>query len=262
MNRNPTIALIIDSPLLRDALTIVLQQNFPTATFVSSANGADALRLVTAPGRQIDIAVISDVLPDIPGDLLVRRLRWYAPQLRAVMVDSALARRRNAARAGDAAHPSTPAADGAADRSGGSIASIIDAIHRILPDLAVVPRPATGPGAGASAADRSASGSPDLPEPCADARGAGREPAGAGLDGPRGGIMPARPPFGPQRLTPRQMEVLGLLAQGWRNSTIAEHLHTSEKTVKAHVSAVFQVLDVSNRTQATLVAQRSGLVPA
>jgi DNA-binding NarL/FixJ family response regulator len=52
------------------------------------------------------------------------------------------------------------------------------------------------------------------------------------------------------RLTPQQMRVLELLAQGRLNKQIADALGIQERTVKAHVSAIFERLDVRNRTQA------------
>lgn len=62
------------------------------------------------------------------------------------------------------------------------------------------------------------------------------------------------------RLTARQTEVLHLVCEGLRNAQIAERLETSEKTVKAHISAIFAALGVSNRTQATIAARRVGLL--
>ncbi|MCW2504206.1 MAG: two-component system response regulator [Actinomycetia bacterium] len=61
-------------------------------------------------------------------------------------------------------------------------------------------------------------------------------------------------------LTPREHEVLRLVARGLSNRLIARELALSEKTVKAHVSAVLAKLGVADRTQAALYAVRSGLV--
>jgi NarL family two-component system response regulator LiaR len=61
-------------------------------------------------------------------------------------------------------------------------------------------------------------------------------------------------------LTPRENEVLRLVARGLSNRLIARELALSEKTVKAHVSAVLAKLGVTDRTQAALYAVRSGLV--
>jgi two-component system, NarL family, response regulator LiaR len=64
-----------------------------------------------------------------------------------------------------------------------------------------------------------------------------------------------------ERLTPREREVLELIAQGRPNKLIARELEISEKTVKAHVGRVLEKLGVTDRTQAALYAVRAGLVP-
>jgi DNA-binding CsgD family transcriptional regulator len=63
----------------------------------------------------------------------------------------------------------------------------------------------------------------------------------------------------PAGLTARQLDVLGLLIQGARNTEIAAQLFLSEKTVDHHVSAVLRKLDVSTRAQAAAEAVRLGL---
>ncbi|HET8672902.1 MAG TPA: response regulator transcription factor, partial [Thermoleophilaceae bacterium] len=75
-------------------------------------------------------------------------------------------------------------------------------------------------------------------------------------------------PHGPRRatranrahLTPRELEVLGLLSEGLRNSEIAGRLFLSEKTVDHHVSAILRKLDVRTRGEAGVKAVRLGLV--
>jgi DNA-binding NarL/FixJ family response regulator len=62
-------------------------------------------------------------------------------------------------------------------------------------------------------------------------------------------------------LTLRQLEVITMLGRGCSNKEIARALDVAERTVKAHVSAVFEALNVRNRTQAVLVAQRRGFLP-
>jgi DNA-binding NarL/FixJ family response regulator len=54
------------------------------------------------------------------------------------------------------------------------------------------------------------------------------------------------------RLTPRQADVLALLARGLANKEIGEQLAMSPSTVRAHVSAIFKLLGVENRTQAAM----------
>jgi DNA-binding NarL/FixJ family response regulator len=65
----------------------------------------------------------------------------------------------------------------------------------------------------------------------------------------------------PSQLTPREREVLALVARGRSNREIARGLSLSEKTVKTHVSAILTKLGVHDRTQAALQAVRTGLVP-
>jgi DNA-binding NarL/FixJ family response regulator len=57
-------------------------------------------------------------------------------------------------------------------------------------------------------------------------------------------------------LTPQQYKVLFYLTEGWLNKQIAYDLHISEATVKAHITAIFRKLGVSNRTQVVIQAQR------
>ncbi|MEM8797393.1 MAG: response regulator transcription factor [Pseudomonadota bacterium] len=57
-------------------------------------------------------------------------------------------------------------------------------------------------------------------------------------------------------LTPQQMRVLMMLKEGLLNKQIAYELSVSEATVKAHVSAILQKLDVNSRTQAVIVASK------
>jgi DNA-binding NarL/FixJ family response regulator len=58
-------------------------------------------------------------------------------------------------------------------------------------------------------------------------------------------------------LTGREREVLDLVAEGLPNKLIARRLEISEKTVKAHLTRVFQTIGVSDRTQAALWAKRN-----
>ena len=75
---------------------------------------------------------------------------------------------------------------------------------------------------------------------------------------------PITPPASTQAahepLTEREMDVLRLLTQGKSNKEIARALFIGDRTVKSHLSAIFQKLDVTDRTQAALYAVRHGLV--
>ena len=65
-----------------------------------------------------------------------------------------------------------------------------------------------------------------------------------------------------EQLTERELDVLHLLAQGHTNPEIARRLHLAPGTVRNYVSTILQKLDVSDRTQAAVVALQRGLVDA
>lgn len=61
-------------------------------------------------------------------------------------------------------------------------------------------------------------------------------------------------------LTDRQIDVISLMARGMSNKEIASDLDLAEATVKMHITNIMRTLEVSNRTQAVLKAERLGLV--
>ena len=62
-------------------------------------------------------------------------------------------------------------------------------------------------------------------------------------------------------LTPREVEVLTLVARGRSNRAIADQLFIGEETVKTHISNILTKLHLADRTQAAIYALRQGLVP-
>jgi DNA-binding NarL/FixJ family response regulator len=66
-------------------------------------------------------------------------------------------------------------------------------------------------------------------------------------------------PGGTPELTGREREILALVLDGMANKQIARRLGISEKTVKGHLTNVFQRIGVTDRTQAAIWAERSGL---
>ncbi|HET7668076.1 MAG TPA: response regulator transcription factor, partial [Mycobacterium sp.] len=66
-------------------------------------------------------------------------------------------------------------------------------------------------------------------------------------------------PAGP-RLSPRELEVLQLLAEGFGVADIARQLYFSESTAKTHISKIYEKLGAANRAQAIMRAIKSGLL--
>ena len=62
-------------------------------------------------------------------------------------------------------------------------------------------------------------------------------------------------------ITPRELEILVLIAEGLSNREIAARLFVSENTVKTHSSRLFEKLDARRRTQAVQIAKAAGLLP-
>lgn len=63
------------------------------------------------------------------------------------------------------------------------------------------------------------------------------------------------------QLTPREVEVLGLMAAGLSNKEMAERLFVSENTIKTHCSRIFDKLGAGRRTQAVQFGKQLGLIP-
>jgi len=74
------------------------------------------------------------------------------------------------------------------------------------------------------------------------------------------GGRPRDPDFAPEALTPREIQVLELLAEGLPNKAIAARLAISDQTVKFHVSSICGKLGAANRTEAVRLGLRRGLI--
>jgi DNA-binding NarL/FixJ family response regulator len=71
-------------------------------------------------------------------------------------------------------------------------------------------------------------------------------------------LKPATTAF--NELTPRELEVVKLVAQGFSNAEVSEHLYLSEATVKTHVARILSKLSLRDRVQVVVLAYESGLI--
>jgi len=78
---------------------------------------------------------------------------------------------------------------------------------------------------------------------------------------PAGPFVPNQKKREDLSITPRELEILELIAQGMSNREIAEKLYVSENTVKTHSSRVFDKLGARRRTQAVQMGKELGLLP-
>ena len=72
--------------------------------------------------------------------------------------------------------------------------------------------------------------------------------------------VPAVPPASLDELTPREHEVLALVARGLSNAEIADQLVVSRGTVKTHVERILMKLDLRDRIQAVVLAYETGII--
>ena len=91
------------------------------------------------------------------------------------------------------------------------------------------------------------------------AAGAGAATVAGPAAGPAGATPPVRTGPLPDDLTPREAEVLALIAGGLSNGEIAQQLFVSEATVKTHVNHVFAKIGARDRAQAVHYAYTHGL---
>jgi len=224
------ILVVDDHPMMADALRLALLTLEREAEVVCVGDLAGALSATA--GDTFDLALLDLGLPDCAGQDGLARLREERPHLPVVVV-SGTSDAETIVSALDLGAmgfiPKTSSRD-----------VLLHAVRLVasggifVPVEALKSRSARSP-----ASDAVTTSLPAAPEPLG---------SGAATLTP-----------GELGLTPRQGDVLSLVLKGLPNKLIARKLDIAEGTVKAHVSAVLQALNVSTRTQALIAATRLGL---
>ncbi|MDR3396244.1 MAG: response regulator transcription factor [Pandoraea sp.] len=230
----PTVFLIDDHAMFREGLLLALSAAAPALNFEAFASGEQAVAALSGlPGRPDVHAVMADYyLPDLSGTALLGRLRAARPDLRLLVISASEDRQdvRSALVAG---------AHGFVHKSADS-RTLLNALQTVL------------------RGERYLSGWQDVGDAVSH-DGESERAAGAGVSAaPLDDDVSVTQRLA--TLTPRQREVLLLVCEGLRNGEIAARLGMTEKTVKAHVSAVLATLGALNRTQAASLARRGGLL--
>ncbi len=222
-----------DHALFREGLRHVLIGLGEEPEILEARDAEEALRLAE-DHPDLDLVLLDLHMPGVGGLDALGRLGERFPTLPVVMV--------SASEQPDEIRASLDAGASGFIPKSSSGALLRSAVQLVLsggvyvPPVALGPTPAASPAAGAR------------PEPGGSTRASEpRAAAGRGLTTRYG------------RLTPRQLEVLRLLAKGLTNREICGVLGIAEGTVKAHIAAVLEALDVANRTEAVGAMRELGI---
>src|SRR5919106_1587518 len=216
------ILIVDDHALVRRGMTYVVREGFPDAEVSEAESAVAALELLRSTGP-VDLALVDVRMPDLDGLELLRAVKADRPEMPVIMLSTY----------DNAPYVKRALADGAAGYL------LKDATPEDL----------------SQAINVAMSGSGNVLSPRV-IQNLFEEHEAAGRD--NGSPNGRR---GEYSLTQREHDILALLAEGRSNRDIAQRLYLSEKTVKAHLAAIFRKLGVTNRTQAAMMAVQMGVGP-
>jgi DNA-binding NarL/FixJ family response regulator len=213
------ILVVDDHPLVRDAMA-ELVTHLGGSVDVVQASDCDAALALARVHPDLDLVLLDLNLPGLRGIPALQRFRSEHPSAPVVVVSASRDHETIAQVIRQGAVGFIPKSSGRE--------TIVNALRLVLAGSVYIPPEAA------------------LPEDPQDA------PMHAGLRGQRTSAAELG-------LTPRQAQVLALLMKGRANKEICRDLGLAERTVKAHLSAVLNVLKATSRTQAVIAANQLGL---
>ena len=211
--------IVEDHSLVREGLRMLLDDSKRFERCWECDSLAAGIDRAHALGAELGLVMLDLGLPDASGIEALERMRAAVPAVPVIVV------------------------------SGGDDPSIIDAAFS-HGARGYVPKNSSGPALRA-AVETVLSGEMYVPPHVLPSRKPSMPPASHD--------QPIAPPSAVSQLTPRQGDVLRLLARGLANKEIATELGMSTSTVRVHVTAVLKALGVENRTQAALSEAAKGL---
>jgi len=215
------IMVVDDHALVRRGMAYVVKEGFPEADVVEAESSAAALEVFHG-GTEIDLALVDVRMPDLDGLELLRAIKAEWPTVPVIMLSTYE----------NAPYVKRALADGAAGYL------LKDATPEDL----------------SQAINVAMSGSGNVLSPRVIQNLFEDQESGG-----HGGTQNGR--RSDYSLTQREHDILALLSEGRSNREIAGALFLSEKTVKAHLAAIFRKLGVTNRTQAAMMAVQMGVGP-
>ena len=207
-----------DHAMIREGVSDTLRQTFSEAIIYEAENACAALELLSNE-QSFAVAMIDLFMPDTDGFSFLRKLCNSYPEL-PIIVLSASENPHHVVKSLDSG------AVGYIPKSA-SKAVMVSAIKLVLSGGIYIP---------------------------SEIRQLPKLNTSGGLDE----NSPVDPGKASSNLTTRQLEILKLVAIGKSNKQIARDLNLSENTVKAHVSAILKSLNLENRTQAGVLAEKAG----
>ncbi len=215
------IMVVDDHALVRRGMAYVVKEGFPEAEVIEAESSAAALEVFHG-GTEIDLALVDVRMPDLDGLELLRAIKAEWSSVPVIMLSTYE----------NAPYVKRALADGAAGYL------LKDATPEDL----------------SQAINVAMSGSGNVLSPRVIQNLFEDQESGA-----HGGSQNGR--RSDYSLTQREHDILALLSEGRSNREIAGALFLSEKTVKAHLAAIFRKLGVTNRTQAAMMAVQMGVGP-
>lgn len=217
------VVVVDDHPIVRAGMRTVLDGAADVTVVAEGASGADALRLVAQ--HRPDVLVLDVNLPDLNGVEVTRHLRDRGTTTAILILTI---------------YDDSQTVFGLLESGATGYVLKDEALETLVSAVRAAARGETwlSPSVARQVVSRAVGSPPSPPEP------------------PPLPLSPS--PFLP--LTPREVQVLRLLAQGLDNEAIARRLVVTKRTVQNHVSNIYGKLEVASRTEAMLYAIRHGLV--